>query len=201
MPRYGGIPGVLIADPEIQTIRLTKENDFILLASPGIFEKLSHDEVIQLVWVSTKFKCGDLQQQSSIGLEEVLNACQSKKSAGSLTGIMISLAGFEKHVFSNLPAASSLFIENEEYSSSQCDAISPVRYKQSLKEFEDSGFLHSLTKFQSKTPKNYVRNRTKCQTLQLPDIETRKNKSIRFQRRSQTRFTQLLDDLDSEKSP
>ncbi len=158
---------------------------------------------MQSIWTSTKYKCGDLQQQSSIALEEVLNTCQSKKSAGSLTTIMISLAGFEKHVFSNR-ATSSIFIENEELSSFQCDAISPVRYKQNLKEFEDSGFLHSLTKFQSKTPKNYVRNRTKYQTIQLPGIEnkeSRKNKSISFQRRSQTRFTQLLDDLDSEKSP
>jgi len=32
LPKYGGIPGVVSAEPEIKTFKLTKEDDFIVLA-------------------------------------------------------------------------------------------------------------------------------------------------------------------------
>ena len=44
IPKYGGNPNVVIADPEIKTFKIDTTSDFVVLACDGIFEKLtSHD--------------------------------------------------------------------------------------------------------------------------------------------------------------
>jgi len=45
-PKFGGNPGVLIAKPEITTLKINKDHDFIVLGSDGIYDKLSNDEII-----------------------------------------------------------------------------------------------------------------------------------------------------------
>lgn len=46
LTQYGGNPRVVIATPEIKSFKVTRENDFLLLASDGIFDKLNNREVI-----------------------------------------------------------------------------------------------------------------------------------------------------------
>lgn len=40
--KRGGNPNVVIATPEIKSFRVTSEHDFIVLASDGIYDKLSN---------------------------------------------------------------------------------------------------------------------------------------------------------------
>lgn len=40
--KRGGNPNVVIAEPEIKSFRITDEHDFIVLASDGIYDKLSN---------------------------------------------------------------------------------------------------------------------------------------------------------------
>jgi len=47
--RFGGNPKIVVAEPEIKSFKFTKEFDFIILASDGIFDKLSNKEVVSLV--------------------------------------------------------------------------------------------------------------------------------------------------------
>ena len=49
-PAHGGKPGVIIAEPVIQVFDLNKDVDFFVLASDGIFDKLSNKEVVQTCW-------------------------------------------------------------------------------------------------------------------------------------------------------
>ena len=48
----GGNPQVVKAEPEIRTHQISKFHDFIVLASDGIFDKLSDEDVGQCVWLS-----------------------------------------------------------------------------------------------------------------------------------------------------
>ncbi len=49
--RYGGNPDVVIAIPDITNVRIDlQKHDFIVIASDGIFDRMTSDEVISLVW-------------------------------------------------------------------------------------------------------------------------------------------------------
>jgi protein phosphatase 2C family protein 2/3 len=48
----GGNPNVVKAVPEIKTFKISKDHDFIMLASDGIFDKLTDADVGRCVWVS-----------------------------------------------------------------------------------------------------------------------------------------------------
>jgi len=46
----GGNPNVVISIPEIKSFKITRDHDFIVLGSDGIFDKLSNRDTIQCVW-------------------------------------------------------------------------------------------------------------------------------------------------------
>ena len=49
--QYGGNPKVVVALPEISNFKLRENvHDFILIASDGIFDRMSTDEVVKTVW-------------------------------------------------------------------------------------------------------------------------------------------------------
>jgi protein phosphatase 2C family protein 2/3 len=47
---FGGNPKVVIPDPEIYEFLVGPEDDFVILASDGIFDTLSTKEVIKIAW-------------------------------------------------------------------------------------------------------------------------------------------------------
>jgi protein phosphatase 2C family protein 2/3 len=42
LPQYGGNPNVVVSIPEIKSFRLSSEFDFIVLATDGVFDKLTN---------------------------------------------------------------------------------------------------------------------------------------------------------------
>jgi len=49
LPTYNGNPNVLISTPDIKAFRIHQDFDFIILATDGIYDKMSNKEVIQSV--------------------------------------------------------------------------------------------------------------------------------------------------------
>lgn len=49
MEKYGGNSKCIIADPDIFTVPIDNELDFILIGSDGIFDKISTEDTIQIV--------------------------------------------------------------------------------------------------------------------------------------------------------
>ena len=51
LEQYGGNPNVVIAVPEIQSFKLRENvHDFIVIASDGVFDKMSTEEVVHSIW-------------------------------------------------------------------------------------------------------------------------------------------------------
>ena len=50
--RYGGNPDVVVAKPDILSIKIKDNYDFIVLGCDGIFEKKSNRDICQEVWKS-----------------------------------------------------------------------------------------------------------------------------------------------------
>lgn len=46
MDKYGGNPKVIIAEPDIFTVSVDDSLDFVLIASDGIFDRLSTEETV-----------------------------------------------------------------------------------------------------------------------------------------------------------
>ena len=51
-PQFGGIPGVVIAEPEITYFTIDDNIDFLMLGCDGIFDQLSNEEIIDSALIS-----------------------------------------------------------------------------------------------------------------------------------------------------
>ena len=49
LEKYGGKPNVILSNPEIKSFHLRNNFDFILMGTKGIFEKISNEEVVEIV--------------------------------------------------------------------------------------------------------------------------------------------------------
>lgn len=50
VPELGGTPGVIVSEPEIQSITYTPDLDWVLLACDGVFDSLTNEEVNAIIW-------------------------------------------------------------------------------------------------------------------------------------------------------
>jgi serine/threonine protein phosphatase PrpC len=51
LEKYGGLEGVIIAEPEISKFTLKPDfHDFIVLGCDGIFDRLSNQQVLDVTW-------------------------------------------------------------------------------------------------------------------------------------------------------
>lgn len=50
MKDFGGVPGIVVADPEISVFYYTDDMDYVLLGCDGIFDALTNEEVNNIVW-------------------------------------------------------------------------------------------------------------------------------------------------------
>ena len=54
MEKYGGNPKCIIADPDIFTLPISSDLDFILIGSDGIFDKISTEDTVKIVCKKAK---------------------------------------------------------------------------------------------------------------------------------------------------
>ena len=91
---FGGNPLVLLSVPDIKVFKLHPEYDFIVLASDGIFDKLSNREVTnQVIQNIEKHQGNDIHRLCEIGVEAIILAALSKKTKDNITVVMIALDG------------------------------------------------------------------------------------------------------------
>lgn len=90
--KFGGNPRVVIAEPEIKTFKIAPEFDFILIASDGIFDKLSNKDAVQLVWETTaKMKVNTpIQKQCQECVDVIIKTALMRKSLDNVTVVMIA---------------------------------------------------------------------------------------------------------------
>lgn len=52
LAKFGGNPRVIIAEPDIEVVKIDSTCDFFVLACDGVFDKLDNRETIDCVWES-----------------------------------------------------------------------------------------------------------------------------------------------------
>ena len=48
----GGSRSVVISEPQIKEFKIQKNHDFIILASDGVYDKMSNSDIAKCVWES-----------------------------------------------------------------------------------------------------------------------------------------------------
>ncbi|CAG9334222.1 unnamed protein product [Blepharisma stoltei] len=92
---HGGIPNVISSQPEIRTLKIKNDHDFIMMGCDGIFDVLSTKEVIETIWKSSVEEENMVSNACRKGVEAVISESMRKRSSDNLTAIIIALGGFE----------------------------------------------------------------------------------------------------------
>lgn len=96
----GGNPNVVIATPEIKSFKITKDHDFIIMGSDGIFDKLSNKETVQCCWNSVRDGlASNVHKQCGLSVESVLKNSLVRRTFDNVTVVMIAFSNFKKKAF------------------------------------------------------------------------------------------------------
>lgn len=93
----GGNPNVVISDPDIFPIELTKEFEWIILGSDGIFDVLSNEEILQSSQKGLKYKLTnkcDISQMCGYIAKEILKEAMIKESYDNVSCVVIAINPF-----------------------------------------------------------------------------------------------------------
>lgn len=109
--KYGGKSGVVIPNPEIHSHRITSGDEFLILASDGIFDGLSNEEVVRSVYLTARNEASqyvlpsnsdELKAAFEAVLDSVVQALMRDsllgKSEDNITVIMIIFPDFLEHI-------------------------------------------------------------------------------------------------------
>lgn len=94
-PQLGGNPNVVICDPDINFQKDgCKKLDYVLTCSDGIFDKLSTQEVHDIIWsvINTHItdKSKTIHQIIGYAVDEVLHAAARTNSLDNISVVMIA---------------------------------------------------------------------------------------------------------------
>ena len=98
IPFLGGKLGVVISTPDIVSFRFDeRKNDFIVLGSDGIFDKLDNEEIVKGIWstLGTSESMGkDANEQAGICADMTIKLAMSKRSKDNVSAIFIGFKNF-----------------------------------------------------------------------------------------------------------
>lgn len=108
----GGNPNVVKATPDIRKFQISKNHDFIVLASDGIFDKLSDEDIDKAVWLTcdaarqakSTLSAGQnpppqgkqvennisVHQYTGLGVEGILKNSLMRQSLDNVTVVMVA---------------------------------------------------------------------------------------------------------------
>ena len=93
-PNYGGNNKVLISVPEIKAFKIHPEYEFLILASDGIFDKLSNKEVVQSAWAGLMENISsNIHQLCGASAENVMRTALCRRSLDNITVVVIAFEG------------------------------------------------------------------------------------------------------------
>ena len=64
MEKYGGNPKCIVAEPEIHVVNINDDLDFVMIGSDGIFDKISTQEVVQVIFDEARMSTNESLKSS-----------------------------------------------------------------------------------------------------------------------------------------
>ncbi len=100
--KFNGIPGVVVATPEIKSFTIGSNSDFLVIGCDGIYDQLSNKDSVDCVWMTTKdeSKAKDLHSQCALGVDMVMKSSLVRRTLDNVTVLLIAFQNFE-NIFQN----------------------------------------------------------------------------------------------------
>lgn len=86
---------VVIPDPDVKSFRLKEEYDFIILASDGIFDKLSDKDVVECAWKALRSNIKSRERAVGV-VEEIIETSFRRNTQDNVSVIFIGLRGIKE---------------------------------------------------------------------------------------------------------
>ncbi|KAL4473310.1 hypothetical protein ABPG73_013000 [Tetrahymena malaccensis] len=101
LPRYGGNPKVVVSTPEIKSFKIQPNHDFIVMGCDGIYDKLTSQEIGQIVWDTTKNELlgENIHEFAGKSVENIMKLSIARKTLDNITVVMIGFDNIEKLLF------------------------------------------------------------------------------------------------------
>ncbi len=95
----GGKPGVIVAVPEVKSFKITDKFDYVVLASDGIYDKLSNKDVVQCVAnAAAELGHTSVHDVCAAAVECVAKNALMRKSLDNVTVVMFAFRHFKHYV-------------------------------------------------------------------------------------------------------
>lgn len=101
LAKYGGMLNVISAVPEIKSFKLDDSLDFILLGCDGIFDRITSEEAIRIVWQSAKDHT-QIHQFIGDSIASLMQEALMRKSFDNVTVVIIGLKNLEQYFIDKL---------------------------------------------------------------------------------------------------
>jgi protein phosphatase 2C family protein 2/3 len=98
--KHGGNPKVLIAEPEVNIIKLTEEHDYILIGCDGIFDQLSNSEILEAINLTFEKmnKDSNIHNHAGIAIDMIMKTALSRRALDNITSVFIGFDSWEKRI-------------------------------------------------------------------------------------------------------
>jgi hypothetical protein len=97
LPQYEGNPNVVIAVPDVRSLRLTPAVDFVVAACDGVFDALTNQNVVDIVWRTARAEavhCSSIHEICGKCVEQILTLSMENHSLDNVTVILIVFSSF-----------------------------------------------------------------------------------------------------------
>ena len=92
---------IVIPDPDVRSFRIKQEYDFIVMASDGIYDKLSDWDVADSAWKALKFY-KTVHEKIEGAVEEIMKAALNKQTEDNISVIFIALKGIKESLIDDI---------------------------------------------------------------------------------------------------
>ena len=87
----------MIYEPEIRVFKLMDDQEFIVLASDGVFDKLTNKEIVKTGWDSLEeSNAHNIHQQCGLVFGNILRTAINSRSLNNVTVVMICFKAFKE---------------------------------------------------------------------------------------------------------
>ncbi|MCQ2821190.1 MAG: protein phosphatase 2C domain-containing protein, partial [archaeon] len=105
IPQFGGLPGVVIAEPEITYFNIEDDIDFLMLGCDGIFDQLSNEEIVDSAWMCCDYNkerdyqiVRNVHEQCMVSVDMIMKNSLVRKTLDNITVVIVAFKNFEKEV-------------------------------------------------------------------------------------------------------
>lgn len=104
IPKFGGIPGVVVATPELTSFKIKNDADFMVVGCDGIFDQLTNQDTIDCVWMTMKedFKTKSIHSQVGLGVDMVMKSSLVRRTFDNVTVLILAFKNFENYFNENV---------------------------------------------------------------------------------------------------